>query len=263
MAVSRGKNTLAKHFGEAQTSYRTGKEAKAGYLGVSKWEKESYKGIEGSQSDSWKALHQLTDTIYYFSIKELQGKYGTEEMRNKRAIARRGALALEDPKRIKDANQARYKEIISKSIDPQSILVDITGAMNSATEIFKSMFSGMDVTAARDTRFKLPDDSWGRDINDTMSNITRMAYNYSRDYTEFARLSTQIDMIAKFIEDGVKPTIDKEDYDFYYVANAIESPDKVSDILERLQSRLDDAVLALVPYKAKAKGYLKALNTYK
>lgn len=261
MMITRGKNELVVSFDQkASPRSLRGDKTAAAYIGLNKYEKESYKGIEGSQSTSWKALHQISDTLYVLDINDLQEKYGTGEKKIERMQAKRGALALMDPKKLVAANQARYKELKSKNVDPQSILDMYKEAMATVTDQMNKQLSALSLDNMKDmedTRIKLEKNDWGQNLPNALNNLMRSMSQYAYEYNRMAIDMKQLDIMSEYYADGKMPEIPQSVKDNgWIVGRYVEDvqkgefhPDAILKSIEHLKGRIDDQLVALVPYK--------------
>lgn len=261
--VTKGPNALVSGFNK-NSDFSRYKKDPLGFVGANKWEKEEYSftGLPVT-STSKAAYHEMTTTLYTLNIPELQEKYSTEGKRKSRAEARSGAVAIMSNKDIKAENLARYKEISSRKLDPKSIMSNIEACMKEALELYKSTFTDLqDPSSVENIRIELDKGYFGKSIPDTMQAISYLARDYAQDFIEFTKLSKGAEAISAFIETGKMPK-DQKKLDSYYVDSALSKPERAPDILSRIQDRLKDSTLKLVPHKQKAESYLAAIRGLK
>ena len=261
--VTRGPNALVSGF-TTNADYARYKKDPLGFVGANKWEKEEYSftGLPVT-STSKAAYHEMTTTLYTLKIPELQEKYSTEGKRKSRAQARSGAVSLMSNKDIKSENLARYKEITSKKLDPKSIMSNIDACMKATLDLFRSTFTDLDdPSKVEDLRINLEKGYYGKSIPDTMQAISYLARDYAQDFIEYTKLSKGAEAISAFIETGKMPE-DQKKLDSFHVDAALSKPERAPDILSRIQDRLKDSTLKLVPHKQKAESYLKAIQGFK
>ena len=143
---------------------------------------KSYKGYGASGLYNVKRIAELADVAYVIDIEALQARLSTNTMTTNRAEARKGAVALLDPKRIKDDNINRYKSIIANRLTEGDKTIDkmIEKAIEDGTDLIKTavkekkMGQYGDIIAGTDPR--------GREVklSDVSSWLTRIMDDYAK-----------------------------------------------------------------------------------
>lgn len=147
-------------------------------VGVNK----NYRGYGASGLYNVKRIAELADIAYVINIDALQARLSTGTLTNNRDAAKRGAVALLDPKKIKDENMNRYKAIIAKRLTEGDKTIDkmIEKAINDGTDLIKNAVKAKqlgyygDIIAGTDPR--------GREVklSDVSSWLTRIMDDYAR-----------------------------------------------------------------------------------
>lgn len=143
---------------------------------------KSYRGYGASGLYNVKRIAELADVAYVINIDALQARLSTNTLSNNRDAARRGAVALLDPKKIKDENMNRYKAIIAKRLTDGDKTIDkmIEKAIEDGTDLIKNAVKAKkigqygDIIAGTDPR--------GREVklSDVSSWLTRIMDDYAR-----------------------------------------------------------------------------------
>jgi hypothetical protein len=68
----------------------------------------------GTGISSMKQVADLADRAYCLDLDILKARYSTTALKAEREVAKKGATAMMDPRTFKDANKARYNEILSQ-----------------------------------------------------------------------------------------------------------------------------------------------------
>jgi ribosomal protein L22 len=143
---------------------------------------KNYRGYGASGLYNVKRIAELADIAYVIDLDALQARLSTNTMTTNRAEARRGAVALLDPKKIKDENINRYKAIIAKRLTEGDKTIDkmIEKAIEDGTDLIKTAVKAKkigqygDIIAGTDPR--------GREVklSDVSSWLTRIMDDYAR-----------------------------------------------------------------------------------
>ena len=143
---------------------------------------KSYRGYGASGLYNVKRIAELADVAYVINIDALQARLSTGTLSNNRDAAKRGAIALLDPKKIKEENMNRYKAIIAKRLTDGDKTIDkmIEKAINDGTDLIKNAVKAKqlgqygDIIAGTDPR--------GREVklSDVSSWLTRIMDDYAR-----------------------------------------------------------------------------------
>jgi hypothetical protein len=125
LAIANGQNEFfALEFGRYNIPYdsrgkrfrtfsNVGKDAnRKDTAGISK----DYKGWNASGLSNVKRISEVADVAYVLPMDVIRAKYSTEAIKRQREEAKRGATALMDPRKIKDENIAKYKEILAQRL---------------------------------------------------------------------------------------------------------------------------------------------------
>jgi hypothetical protein len=154
---------------------------------------KNYRGYGASGLYNVKRIAELADIAYVIDIDALQARLSTNTISNNRAEARRGAVALLDPKKIKDENIARYRAIIAKRLTDGDKTIDkmIEKAIEDGTDLIKNAIKTKkigqygDIIAGidpRDREVKLSDvANWLRGIMDDYARFTSAEENSKKD----------------------------------------------------------------------------------
>jgi hypothetical protein len=81
----------------------------------------------GTGISSMKQVADLADRAYCLDLDILKARYSTTALKAEREVAKKGATAMMDPRTFKDANKARYNEILSQkaaSMPLDSVVLD-------------------------------------------------------------------------------------------------------------------------------------------
>jgi len=143
---------------------------------------KSYRGYGASGLYNVKRIAELADVAYVINIDALQARLSTNTISNNRDAARKGAVALLDPKKIKEENINRYKSIIAKRLTDGDKTIDkmIEKAIEDGTDLIKNAVKAKkigqygDIIAGTDPR--------GREVklSDVSSWLTRIMDDYAR-----------------------------------------------------------------------------------
>jgi hypothetical protein len=154
---------------------------------------KNYRGYGASGLYNVKRIAELADVAYVINIDALQARLSTNDISNNRAEARKGAVALLDPKKIKDENINRYKAIIAKRLTEGDKTIDkmIENAIEDCTDLIKTSIKAKqigrygDIIAGTDPsgrEVKLSDvSSWLRNIMDDYARFTSAESNSKED----------------------------------------------------------------------------------
>jgi hypothetical protein len=192
LGVANGQNEFmgASWSGRGYTPDRKKMMAKADQgIGINK----NYRGYGASGLYNVKRIAELADIAYVIDIDALQARLSTGTLTNNRAEAKRGAVALLDPKKIKEENVNRYKAIIAKRLTEGDKTIDkmIEKAIEDGTDLIKNAIKEKkmgqygDIIAGTDPRgreVKLSDvSSWLRNIMDDYARFTSAEENSKKD----------------------------------------------------------------------------------
>ena len=154
---------------------------------------KSYRGYGASGLYNVKRIAELADVAYVINIDALQARLSTGTLSNNRDAAKRGAIALLDPKKIKEENMNRYKAIIAKRLTDGDKTIDkmIEKAIEDGTDLIKAAIKAKQIgrygdiiagTDPRDREVKLSDvASWLRNIMDDYARFTTAEENSKKD----------------------------------------------------------------------------------
>lgn len=154
---------------------------------------KNYRGYGASGLYNVKRIAELADIAYVIDIDALQARLSTNDISNNRAEARRGAVALLDPKRVKEENINRYKAIIAKRLTDGDKTIDkmIEKAIEDGTDLIKNAIKEKKMgrygdiiagTDPRDREVKLSDVAdWLRHIMDDYAKFTTAEENSKKD----------------------------------------------------------------------------------
>ena len=88
----------------------------------------------GTGISSMKQVAELADRAYCLDLTILTARYSTAALKSERDMARKGATALMDPRTFKDANKARYNEILAQkaaAMPIDKIVLDAIDALSN------------------------------------------------------------------------------------------------------------------------------------
>jgi hypothetical protein len=88
----------------------------------------------GTGISSMKQVAELADRAYCLDLTILTARYSTSALKAERDMARKGATALMDPRTFKDANKARYNEILAQkaaAMPIDKIVLDAIDALSN------------------------------------------------------------------------------------------------------------------------------------
>jgi hypothetical protein len=154
---------------------------------------KNYRGYGASGLYNVMRIAELADIAYVIDIDALQARLSTNDISNNRDAARRGAVALLDPKKIKEENVNRYKAIIAKRLTDGDKTIDkmIEKAIEDGTDLIKNAIKEKKMgrygdiiagTDPRDREVKLSDvANWLRNIMDDYARFTSAEENSKKD----------------------------------------------------------------------------------
>jgi hypothetical protein len=194
---------------EPSKGYRSsqGKEDRYGVL-AKEYTSQSYFGTKGTGKVTQSSIVDLSTKAYVLDINSCVEKYSAGSKQTDRALAKRGALALMDTKKIKADNIARYKKILSEKVGPADTLAKFqkvwTNGLNGITAwINATKLDNLDVVK---NYAQFDFGGWNRqDIGSTIQQLYRSYGEYIRDYVDFCRTEKRLEMYATAIETGKDP----------------------------------------------------------
>lgn len=176
---------------------------------------KAYRGYGASGLYNVKRIAELADVAYVIDIDALQARLSTNTLSNNRAEAKMGAVALLDPKKIKDENMNRYKTIIAKRLTDGDKTIDkmIEKAVEDGTDLIKNAIKEKktgrygDIIAGTDPRgreVKLSDvSSWLTGIMDDYARFTSAEENSKKDEYSGSYYEREVKQYALRIKESV------------------------------------------------------------
>ena len=160
-------------------------------IGVNK----NYKGYGASGLYNVKRIAEVADTAYVLNIDALTARFNTNTIANARAEAKRGAVALVDPKRFKDENLARYKTILANRVSSDTDALDkmVEKAINDSTNLLNQALKSKKIGRYGD--IIAGEDPKGREVK--LSDVTDFMKRVLDDYGRFVQYTEQAKEDAK------------------------------------------------------------------
>ena len=187
-----------------------GDKSGSGSFGISK----DYKGYDASGLYSVKRVSEIADVAY---VIPLDNTAKTTDLKAQRGKQREGAIALIDPKKFKDENLKRYKQILAAKIGGKDELSKVVlDAIDTITSQIKGAVSSGDVD--RYGRVKVGVNKQGRDATtqDAAQHMKRIMDAYA---------------------DYISAIKDSEEYkDSYYASRAKEKMSDVRDLVNQISN---------------------------
>lgn len=154
-------------------------------IGVNK----SYKGYGASGLYNVKRIAEVADTAYVLNIDALNARFSTNTIANARAEAKRGAVALVDPKRFKEENLARYKTILANRASSDTDALDkmVEKAINDSTNLLNQALKSKKIGRYGD--IIAGEDPKGREVK--LSDVTDFMKRVLDDYGRFVQYTEQ------------------------------------------------------------------------
>jgi hypothetical protein len=154
-------------------------------IGVNK----KYKGYGASGLYNVKRIAEVSDTAYVLNVDALVARFSSSSTRNARGEARRGAIALVDPKRFKEENLARYKTILANRVGSDTDALDkmVEKAINDATSLLTTALSKKEIGKYGD--IVAGTDPKGREVK--LSDVTDFMKRVLDDYGRFVQYTEQ------------------------------------------------------------------------
>ena len=224
--------------------YKKGAQERYGVL-ADQWKTDSKYRYEGVSSPDAKItrknLEAVATKVYVLDIAALQSKYSSAEIKAARSAAKTGAAAFVTAKQVKDANQARYEELLQAKTTPDELWNDVSGALQKYLTWFTSKLGDITPKKASElanTQVKFG--GWSREnlsrpITQMLDTISRMASDY--DY-------------------AMKDQVHAEEL-------AVEMEKEKDDQKKlKLQAEIDYYSRALPRYQQKALDYRKTITGY-
>ena len=197
LAVSNGKNEMYNNESSWTREFSSGKSRtrrtrslknKGRYpgsddtVGVDK----SHRTYYGTGLGNIKRIAEVSDECYIINLDAVRDSLSTSDKVATRAASQEGALALKDPKKLKDANIARYKEILAKRADkPEEIDKKVKETIEDAHRFLIDGLSRKEMGEYGD--LKIGEDPKGRaisprDISNYISNLLSDYQGYVNAY---------------------------------------------------------------------------------
>ena len=193
-----------------------GDKSGSGSFGISK----DYRGYDASGLYSVKRVSEIADVAY---VIPLDNTAKTTDLKNQRFKQKEGAIALIDPKKFKDENLKRYKELLATKIGGKDELAKVVlGAIDTITSQIKNAVSKGDVD--RYGRVSVGVNKQGRDATtqDAAQHMKRIMDAYS-DYIQALKNSEEYRE-----KDGSE--------DSYYASRAKEKMSDVRDLVNQISN---------------------------
>jgi hypothetical protein len=208
LAIANGQNEFfALEFGRYNHAYdskgkrhrimaNVGKDAnRKDTAGISK----DYKGWNASGLSNVKRISEVADVAYVLPMDVIRAKYSTEAIKRQREEAKRGATALMDPRKIKDENIAKYKEILAQRLLNKDEAIDkevekvVTGVNQFIMDGFaaKQMSQYGEIILGRDPK--------GREIR--VSDATNYLKNVLEYYAKYVNAANALETAKSKGED--------------------------------------------------------------
>lgn len=156
------------------------------YSSDGKWDMASKLGVDEYKTlpITQKNVKALSTKVYSLDLDSLKQKYSTVDLVNKRAEAKKGALAFADPKKIKEANIARYKKAIANDINVSEVYKLATDIMNMYNSKFKEIEDLLSTPDIGDVVQKLRKKGYSKEIT--------KEYNWDSPHEKFLRKGSNI-----------------------------------------------------------------------
>ena len=157
--------------------------------------KYRYAGIPGPDAKiTRKNLEAVATKVYVLDLSILMSKYDNSELQTARAESKEGAAAFITPKQVKDANRARYEQMMQQKTSPEELWSDINSALSKYMTWFSKKISDITPASAKEiTSTKVKFGGWGqesliRPINQMLRTVEDMAreYDYAMRDLEYA-----------------------------------------------------------------------------
>lgn len=197
LAVSNNKNEMYDNGVSWSKSYSGGKErakrtrrlsnqgrypGSKDTIGVDK----SHRSYSGTGLGNIKRIAEVSDECYIINLDAVRDSLSTSDKVASRAASQEGALALTNPKKLKDANITRYKEILAKRADkPEEIDKKVKETIEDAHKFLIDGLSRKEMGEYGD--LKIGEDPKGRaisprDISNYISNLLSDYQGYVNSY---------------------------------------------------------------------------------
>lgn len=169
--------------------------------GISK----DYRGWNATGLSNVKRIAEVSDVAYVLPMDVIRNKYSTEALRQQRELAKQGATALMDAKKIKDENNARYKNILATRMVNDDVDAKVEKGILTCNELIQKA-----VKAKEQTKYgeiKVGNDPKGRDVK--LTDVTSFMNQLISDYERYVRYLNDAELATQ-----------RGDRDSYYKAEA-------------------------------------------
>ncbi len=215
LAIANGQNEFfALEFGKYNIPYdsrgkrfrtfsNVGKDAnRKDTAGISK----DYKGWNASGLSNVKRISNVADVAYVLPMDVIRAKYSTEALKRQREEAKRGATALMDPRKIKDENIAKYKEILAQRLlnKDEAIDKEVEKVVSSVNQFIMDGFAAKQMSQYGE--IILGRDPKGREVR--VSDTTNYLKNVLEYYAKYVNA-------ANALETAKSKGEDKWEVDYY------------------------------------------------
>jgi hypothetical protein len=153
--------------------------SKGGGIGVDK----SYKGYGASGLYNVKRIAEVADVAYVLNVDALNARLSSTSVTAARDTAKRGATALIDPKKFKDENLARYRQILADRVSSNADALDgmVEKAIAKGSELISAALKKKEMNRYGEMIVGL--DPRGRDVK--FSDVANWMKNVLDDYSRY------------------------------------------------------------------------------
>lgn len=153
--------------------------SKGGGIGVDK----SYKGYGASGLYNVKRIAEVADVAYVLNVDALNARLSSTSVIAARDTAKRGATAMIDPKKFKDENLARYRQILADRVSSNADALDgmVEKAIAKGSELIAAALKKKEMNRYGEMIVGL--DPRGRDVK--FSDVANWMKNVLDDYSRY------------------------------------------------------------------------------
>ena len=156
-------------------------------VGISK----DYKGWNASGLSNVKRISEVADIAYVLPLEVIRAKYSVEALKRQREEAKRGATAMMDPRKIKDDNISKYKEILAQRLLSKDEAIDkeVEKVVNGVNQFIMDGFAAKQMSQYGE--IILGHDPKGREVR--VSDATNYLKNVLEYYAKYVNASNALE----------------------------------------------------------------------